>query len=62
MELAKELCKCMGSDQEKLMEKGLQQIKENPEIEKLKNMLKGKKEVIEKLRRENEEIQKDHFS
>ena len=52
----------MGSDQEKLMKKGLQQIKENPEIEKLKNMLKGKKEVIEKLRRENEEIQKDHFS
>ncbi len=52
----------MGADQEKLMEKGLQQISENAEIERLKGLLKGKKEVIEKLRKENEEIQKDHFN
>ena len=56
LELAQELNKCMATDSEKRMEVGQKIVSENPEIERLRGMLKAKKELIEKLRAENEQI------
>jgi len=53
----------MGGEQlEKAREKGISDVAKNSEIEKLRGILKGKQEVIEKLKRENEEIQNEYFS
>jgi lipoate-protein ligase A len=65
LEVSRELNKCVKRDfeREKMKTKGVAVPEEKVhEVEKLKKLLLSKKEVIKKLRDENEELMKDAFS
>ena len=65
LEVSRELNKCVKRDFERdqMKTKGAALPEEKVhEVEKLKKLLLSKKEVIKKLRDENEELMKDAFS
>ena len=65
LEVSRELNKCVKRDfeREQMKIKGAAVPEEKVhEVEKLKKLLQSKKEVIKKLREENEEMMRDAFS
>ena len=63
--MSRELNKCVKRDfeREQMKTKGAAVPEEKVhEVEKLKKLLQSKKEVIKKLREENEELMRDAFS
>ena len=65
LEVSRELNKCVKRDfeREQMKTKGASMPEEKVhEVEKLKKLVQSKKEVIKKLREENEEMMRDAFS